>query len=623
MRRFFPSLKKYNNHIFCDNAGGSQIPSQVIESFSKFVSTKYIQPGSNNYVSKKLTSELKEIDSITSTILNNKIGKNIYGTSCTQLAYNLANSLENHLVKKKGNIILPNFTHESCVNPFEKIANKNNIELKWWNVDKKTYAMDYETLLKQVNKDTSLVVLPHVSNILGNIVDVKYLNSEIKKINPNVQTLVDGVAYLPHGAVDFDSYDVDYYIVSFYKFCGLRISALAVKDYKYVNSIMENQNHYFYDNVSDDSIGTKLELGGISFELASSITGLKDYFIDYAKQLNYDNHEFNRTLVEFVMHNIRDYEQSLTYLMQKCLINNPEVKVIESSTENKAPIFSLKFNNFNNRNVNLILNELGLICKTSTYHCDRLFDHLELDKKEGLLRISLMHFNSLKEVHDIVDFINLFQKKTHKFNFLVDNGEKKDLSLVMKESFDKLSKDKFYANDRLRAYSLLNITNENDYKIMGDVSFYQTSNYNNYNGNLLRNYNNIDNSLLYDKSFKFMVKLFKETIYKETKELINYMQIHQIRVYGEELSTNIIPEGIHQDGFNIVGIYCVSRKNIIGGINNIYDEQKDFVYAKQLEEGEMIVINDRKMYHDVSNVQLYDNDGGGGYRDVFILTTIA
>ena len=66
MRRFFPSLKKYNNHIFFDNAGGSQIPSQVIESFSKFVSTNYIQPGSNNYVSKKLTSELKEIDSITS-----------------------------------------------------------------------------------------------------------------------------------------------------------------------------------------------------------------------------------------------------------------------------------------------------------------------------------------------------------------------------------------------------------------------------------------------------------------------------------------------------------------------------------------------------------------------------
>ena len=34
---------------------------------------------------------------------------------------------------------------------------------------------DYEELLEMVNYNTSMVVLPHVSNILGNVIDIEYL----------------------------------------------------------------------------------------------------------------------------------------------------------------------------------------------------------------------------------------------------------------------------------------------------------------------------------------------------------------------------------------------------------------------------------------------------------------
>ena len=32
MKKFFPALNKYKNLIFADNAGGSQIPEQVLNS---------------------------------------------------------------------------------------------------------------------------------------------------------------------------------------------------------------------------------------------------------------------------------------------------------------------------------------------------------------------------------------------------------------------------------------------------------------------------------------------------------------------------------------------------------------------------------------------------------------
>ena len=97
----------------------------------------------------------------------------------------------------------------------------------------------------QININTKLVVLPHTSNILGNTIDLQYLSNEIKRINKDTLILVDGVAYMPHDLIDVEKYNIDFYIVSFYKFCGLRgTSVMYINNYNHLSSeIIENQNH--------------------------------------------------------------------------------------------------------------------------------------------------------------------------------------------------------------------------------------------------------------------------------------------------------------------------------------------------------------------------------------------
>jgi len=309
MKRFFPALNKYQNLIFCDNAGGSQLPIHVINNLNTFLIDKYVQPGSN-IISKKLVKDIGKIDEITNTILNNKSGKIIYGNSTSQLMYNLSNGLENWFKKDiNSEIILPDFNHEACITPFERKV-KN---VKWWKLDN-DLNIDYNSLLQKVNQNTKLVVLPHVSNLLGNILDIKYLNKEIKKINKNTKVLVDGVAFMPHDLVDVDDLGVDFYSVSFYKFCGLRISALYIND-NVVNEI-EIQNHYFleYSNVNK-----KLEIGGMNFETASSIKGLSEYIDDCYKNLGgvFIDEPFNRGKLEYVMNSIRNYEKELIDSLHK------------------------------------------------------------------------------------------------------------------------------------------------------------------------------------------------------------------------------------------------------------------------------------------------------------------
>ena len=90
MRKYFPALMKYKNYIFCDNAGGSQVPKQVYNAFTEFLTNNYVQPYGNNILSQKITKSLEEIHYITNTILNNQKGQIAYGSSCSQLVYNLA-----------------------------------------------------------------------------------------------------------------------------------------------------------------------------------------------------------------------------------------------------------------------------------------------------------------------------------------------------------------------------------------------------------------------------------------------------------------------------------------------------------------------------------------------------
>ena len=168
MYKFFPALLSpnsqiLNNIIYCDNAGGSQVPVQVINKVTDMITNYYVQPYSNNNISRQLTHELDIVYNNTNILLNNKKGKIVYGSSTSQLVYNLANSMKKNFDKVGGDIILADFNHESMLSPFERIENyndnkreyKNTLSIKWWklrnNTENDEYIIDYNNLYNLIN----------------------------------------------------------------------------------------------------------------------------------------------------------------------------------------------------------------------------------------------------------------------------------------------------------------------------------------------------------------------------------------------------------------------------------------------------------------------------------------
>ena len=97
--------------------------------------------------------------------------------------------------------------------------------------------------------------------------------------------------------------------------------------------------------------------------------------------------------------------------------------------------------------------------------------------------------------------------------------------------------------------------------------------------------------------------------------------LHQIRVISdEEHMGKPAPEGIHQDGFDYIAVFCINKKNISGGdsiiVNaNNYDDLK---YEIALNPGEIILFDDRIYAHYVSAIT--PKLPGDAHRDVFVIT---
>ena len=624
MKKFFPAINKFNNLTFFNNAAGSQVPYHVIDNIKTFLINGYAQPFDNNIISTYNHQSINNAKQINDILLNNTSnnGTIVFGNSCSSLMYTLSNSMENYLKLKKSNIIIADFNHESCITPFERIAKNNNLKLKWWSVSiyKNNINIDYKKLFKLIDEDTNLIVLPHVSNILGNVLDIKYLKSEIKKINANTKLLVDGVAYMPHNLMDVKDTDVDFYVFSYYKLFGLRISSLYIKNDNFDANIL-NQNHYFFEN--DNNYENKLQIGGINYECLSSINGIKDFFLDVGKIFNYTNEKFDRNFLKKCLNHIKNYEKSTTEIFQLFLNNSETINYYNDSNLIKTPVFSFTFNDYSSKYIVNTLNAFGLIISNGSFYSNRLISKLNIDENDGVIRASFMHYNYISDVENLISILKKFKKIRMNFKFCIEKSNIK-LNENIKNTFNYLSNDNFYNNERKRAFSLLDITDNNNIKILGDASFYQSMLYNSYNGNKLRYYENISDNLLNDINFKNFISIFKNTASNAMNDSINHMYVHQIRVYVENNNlTNLIPEGIHKDGYNMVGMICINRNNIVGGETIIYDNNKIPIYNKQLEEGEILIVNDNDYYHSVSDITSHNIDLDYAYRDIFVFTTIS
>jgi hypothetical protein len=148
--------------------------------------------------------------------------------------------------------------------------------------------------------------------------------------------------------------------------------------------------------------------------------------------------------------------------------------------------------------------------------------------------------------------------------------------------------------------------------------FEQSATVNKLAGGVKRDFAELENQIVALPDFQMLVARFVDfsKIDPETTEI----GVHQIRIVA---APNMVgepaPEGIHQDGFDFVGIFCIKRNNLIGAETHLYEHPANPpIFAKELQPGEFVLVNDRRLYHFTSGIR--PAGSGNGIRDVFIMT---
>lgn len=80
-----------------------------------------------------------------------------------------------------------------------------------------------------------------------------------------------------------------------------------------------------------------------------------------------------------------------------------------------------------------------------------------------------------------------------------------------------------------------------------------------------------------------------------------------------------VREGPHQDGIQKLGVLCVNRVNVEGGISFLFNIDKELVFAGILQPGDLLLINDVELFHDTTPIRRVKKDRPG-FRDVLLLT---
>ena len=266
IRDRFPALA--GDTIFLEYAGGSQVPAVVAEAIRDYMLSSYVQLGAGYPTSQRATALVDKAHSFVRLLMNGGEGAAILGSSTTALLHMLANCYRAALGPGRA-VVVAETGHEANVGPWKHLA-ASGCELRWWKMDPESFSCPIEALDELLDDRVALVAFPHVSNLLGEIVDVAAITAKAHAAGARV--VVDGVAYAPHRAMDVAAWDVDWYAYSAYKVYGPHMAALWGR--RDALAELRGPNHFF---VPDHDLPYKFELGGASHEGCAGLLGLADY----------------------------------------------------------------------------------------------------------------------------------------------------------------------------------------------------------------------------------------------------------------------------------------------------------------------------------------------------------
>jgi cysteine desulfurase family protein (TIGR01976 family) len=377
-----------------ENAGGSYVPHHVISILQHFYTATKVQPYGPAGPAKAAGEAMDRGYALLPATLNCAADELSIGPSTTQNTFVAALAVRG-MLNEGDQIVVTNQDHEANIGAWRRLAD-TGIDVVEWAVDPTTGLLDVADLEALICDRTRLVCVTHASNVAATINPV----AEIAQLVHAAGALlaVDGVAFAPHGAVDVQALGCDMYFYSTYKTYGPHLGAMYVR--AEVLDQITNQGHYFNGVYRNKRL---TPAGPNHAEIAAS-AGIVDYYEDLYRHHQLGDHA---TLVERIAAVFDLFEHHETALMGPLMnyLGDADVSIIGDTSgdrSKRAPTISFAPDGVTPEAVVAHLANRGIGANHGDFYARRLIDAMGL-APQGVVRLSLVHYNTLDEVNRCID----------------------------------------------------------------------------------------------------------------------------------------------------------------------------------------------------------------------------
>ena len=394
IRADFPILAREVNGkplVYLDNGASSQKPEVVINAITRAYKEEYANVHRGlHYLSNLATEKYESVRGVVAKFLNASDENEIILNSGTTEGINMvAYGWAMEHLKRGDNIVLSVMEHHANIVPWHFLRERMGVELKWVDIDDHGN-LDPQMVIDAIDKNTKLVAITHMSNVLGTIVDVKTICHAAKSLG--VATLIDGSQGAVHLPVNVQEIGCDFYPITGHKLCGPTGSgAIFVKAERMAEmrpflggGDMIKEVHM--DSITYNDAPMKFEAG---------TPGIVQT-IGFGVALNY--------MMKIGLKNIAEYEAGLKDYADKKLTALNWLK-LQGQPNEKGAIFSFTMDNAGHaHDISTILDKKGVAVRAGQHCAGPLMDHMGITAS---CRASFAFYNTKAEVDTLVEALQL------------------------------------------------------------------------------------------------------------------------------------------------------------------------------------------------------------------------
>lgn len=404
IRSQFPALQQHAGVIFLDNPGGTQIAQQSLARVSEYLTQHNANHGGAFATSQNSDAVLDEAHLAMADFYNaSRPEEIIFGNNMTTLTLYISRSIS-RTWNPGDTIVVTRLDHDANSTPWVLAAQDRGVNVRWVDFDIEDGTLKLDDFAAAMETHPRLVAVGYASNALGTINPVKKLVQMAHEAG--AQVYIDAVQYAAHGPIDVQDLDCDFLVSSAYKFFGTHAGILYGR-YDKLDELFA-----YKVRPAPHELPGRFETGTQNHEGIAGVLGAVEY-LDWVGQTfgqdffgKYSAHFNGRRLhLKQAMSAIRAYEFEISRAIINSLAEIPGVRLYGPEDvrrlEERVPTFAITLKGWHPRQVAEALARHNIYVWDGNYYALNVTERLGVEESGGMVRIGLVHYNTLDEVKQL------------------------------------------------------------------------------------------------------------------------------------------------------------------------------------------------------------------------------